>query len=406
MERLDDHEALYASSMAPSNPPSQAPPQPLTRGIAKEPSGDSAQGLDLGGCDSTGPAASTSPGEPTQVQQAWQRLTAPEGDTTAPAERQSGGGKLTAVRRAAAVAVIVLCAVGFFATRVVDSLTVCTIVETSEWLSFKSVKSCNPLPVQDVVPGLLLALALLWPDLASFELAGIGRIQRRLEGQEVRQDALESQQNLLMQTVASSAASAKSEMHLNLTHPDLAAVVGRLAKLETKISDDARQSSSSADHALPELASDSADEPNSEPSPHPVGRPKRNESITSPSDQLVAQTRDLWPWLEYVRRLGDRRFVENAASWAEGTDLAALSLPAADQKILGAVERAAGQRVHPERVRDWDSRRQLEIQMLRQNLEKGPALEERAANIAAGVADELRGELKATGLINSPAPAS
>lgn len=344
---------------------------------------------------------SVTTGDLARIHQQWQRLMGRSEATEVARRTEPRPGRCNVARRLAAIAVVLLCVVGFFATRASDSLAICTHEETSRSGVVTRIESCKPLPVQDVVPGLLLALALLWPDLSSFELAGIGRIQRRLEGQEVRQEILERQQNLLMQTVASSAASARSEMHLSLANPDLADVVRRLTDLEKHSG--ATSSELPSGHSLPRLPGES-DEPagSSTASAAAADRSTREAPIVSPGEQLAERTRDLRPWLEYVRKLGDTRFVDCAAEWAEGVDAAALSLPVADQRILEAVERVAGRRVPPDRVREWSGRRQLEIRLLRQSLETGSALGERAANSAAAVAEGLREELKATGLAAAP----
>lgn len=313
------------------------------------------------------------------------------------------------LRRFLAFAVLSICVVGFVATRVFDEMAICTAQTTTRGLAFSLVNSCSPLPVQDVVPALLLVVALMWPDLASFELAGIGKVQRRLDHQAVRQEGLEAQQQMLFQTVASSTATARSSTYLSLTNPDVANVVSRLAGVENDLRalrGEKGTDTAASDDSDPNVGWGSEDRTTTvRGEPSTTGN-RSQPQVLSPAEQLREATKDLLPWLNYVLKLRDRHFRQAAIAWAAGQDDAKSELVPSEQRMLDAVEAVAGQRPAPSDALRWGDRRELELRMFRQNLEKGDELGSRAANSAVEVASYLRAELHAMGLIDADSSAT
>jgi len=295
-----------------------------------------------------------------------------ESNSTALETTQTSG--WTKARRFLALLLVAACAVGFTVSRTSEELQVCETQQTTTPNQAAETREiCQPLPVQDIVPVLLLALAFMWPDLTHIELFGLGKITRRLEGQEIRQDQLESAQNRLENQVLT-AIQVKASQNLNVvnyaTSPDLAGLAERITTLERE------QRGEGPLEAADEAASDAGD-----------------------IQEVFRRTAEpLRPFLEVARRFNDPSFSTAVESGGE-RPWESENLITADKALLRQVA-FGGQHLNVAELRAWAAENQVQADVVRDNLWGIDGAAEGSLEVATRMARLLWADLQRRGLIS------
>jgi hypothetical protein len=102
-----------------------------------------------------------------------------------------GPRRFTGIRRGLAFMIVVVAAIGYLSTYVIDGLHVCH-EELATVGRNAVVRTCGSLPPAALIPVLLIVVGFLWPDLSEFAIPGFFSVRRRVEEQERRQERLEA----------------------------------------------------------------------------------------------------------------------------------------------------------------------------------------------------------------------
>jgi hypothetical protein len=270
---------------------------------------------------------------------------------------QSGG--WTKVRRGLAFAIVVASAIAFAVSQTVDALQVCEAISTRAAKAVETSETCKPLAVQDLIPFLLVSLVLMWPDVTDIEVFGLGRITRRLDSQDHRQDRLEARiSNVVSQTVEVNYAST----------PEFTLLADRVS-------------------AWVEGQGDvSAIAVEQTPSPQD-GTQSNFHSRADP----------LRPYLEVARRLRhDKRFAEAVGAGGE-TPWENTELTPGDQQLLSSV--ATEGRFQMDDLLAWADHNAIGAQVVRDNLRESDVAAPDSLRIATATADRLWSDLRQRGLV-------
>lgn len=299
---------------------------------------------------------------------------APERDLAPPSPQGPDAGtrasKGAIARRAIALLAVLAASAGFFVARATGELESCETKIT--WTSGTPAKVvheevCKPLPIESLVPALLLILALVWPDLASVELFGLGRVSRRLEEQDARQSQLESAQQRLETRIENSIQMGQ------VTNVFPASPMAALA-VESYVEELQRRSQG-------------------------VGA-ETSEDAAPEWSELVEAAAPLRPWLSVARRLNDPVFqhalTEGAAS---GSSADAPGLVPEDRQVLKQVQRA-GHRFDVEGARRWAAENALQLDAVRDTLRYGPASSAESIRVATKFTRQLFSDLQRRGLVS------
>jgi hypothetical protein len=229
------------------------------------------------------------------------------------------------------------------------------------------VERCSPLPVETMIPALLVVLALMWPDLTSVELFGLGRIQRRLHDQDIRQTQLEAVQQRLESRIENTLA-VQQNPTINFGTSSAAALIA-----ESKVDDDGRRLA----EAGGEHGSSSVDQ----------------------SEALMASVEPIKPWINLARRMNDPGFAAVVdAGAASGSPSDAPGLMRSDVALLRKVERPG----HPFDVtalRAWASENSLQLDAVRDTLSAGAQANPESIRVATKFANQLFSDLQRRGLV-------
>jgi hypothetical protein len=275
---------------------------------------------------------------------------------------------------------VLLAAGAFVTSRVSDEFDVCD-TQTTELRGEAqgSRETCKPLPVQDIVPLLLVALAFLWPDLTHVELFGLGRVVRRLDVQEMKQDQLEGAQNKLEATVLSSAqahATQRLEVHNYANSPDLAQLAERVDALE-------RQQRGHELKHPPEM--------------------REGEKAVSEADPWAAfesAAAPLRPWLEVARRLAnDERFAQAVRDAGE-RPWESDKLTEVDKNLLRSLA-YGGARLDVAALQKWAEENHLAADVVRDAFRAGTSAAPDSLRVATRLARLLYADLERRGLIGA-----
>lgn len=283
-------------------------------------------------------------------------------------------------RRVLALLVVLAVVSGFFYSRGSGELRSCEtkVTRTSGTpAKVEREENCKPLPIEAVVPALLLVLALMWPDLSSVQLFGLGQVTRRLSEQDSRQNQLESAQQRLENEVAANASAqanavAQPEQTVNNvvgTDPAVALLVEEVAN--------SRKTDGTAD------ASASA----------PVaGKDEMRARFETVTEWLL-------PWLEVARRMNDPQFAAAVRGGAaSGTPSDDPNLLPSDRVLLLRVQRSG----HPfgvEALERWLTENELQLATVRDTLRAGTDAASESLRVATQFAEQLLSDLQRRGLV-------
>jgi hypothetical protein len=266
---------------------------------------------------------------------------------------------------------IVVAVGGFFYARTYDEFESCQTKVTKTSGTPEKVEretSCEPVGVETMVPALLLVLALMWPDLAAVELFGLGRVTRRLNEQDARQNQLEVAQQRLENRI--SIGIDNSPTFNNFASDPFTALLA-----ERKVAE--------AQRLLAERNADGQEPPTS----------------TVGFAQLEAAVEPLKPWLNVARRLNDPMFAAAvAAGAAAGSPSDDPRLLQPDVELLRRVQRPG----HPfdvAAVQQWAAENSLQVDAVRDTLRAGTAANPESIRVATKFAGQLLSDLQRRGLV-------
>lgn len=284
-------------------------------------------------------------------------------------------------RRLVALAVVLVAVAGFFWARETDHLAACTtkVTRTSDRPPVVTrEESCDPLPVDSLVPVLLAVLALMWPDLASVELFGLGSIARRVNKQDARQNHLEAaQQRLENRLEATVTATARQSQGIELNFGTNASLA-RLAETVAKGGGSGESAAETSTEESPQT---------SEPS---------KEALLSEFSVVVEP---VTPWLEVARRLNSARFSAVLHDGADsGTPSDDSRFVNTDKELLRRVERP-GQPFDVEALERWASENALQLDAVRDTVHAGSDASTESLRVATKFASQLRSDLERRGLV-------
>lgn len=272
----------------------------------------------------------------------------------------------THLRRGAALLVVLVAAGGFFYVRSTGDLEKCTTktVRTDDVpAKVSSEENCEPIPVESMVPVFLLVIALMWADLASVEILGLGTVTRRLNEQDARQNQLEAAQLSLQNTVQSSAVAQTNLYFANSAEYALGTEV--LARRQL----------------------DSGEAP-------PTGAPTSDRL----SDFETA-VEPLKAWLLVDQRMRDPTFASAVQAGAASGNLSdSTSLVSRDKDLLKQIERP-GTPFAVDQMRAWSAENQTMIRSVRETLQAGAGANPEALRIAAAFCNQLLSDLRRHGLV-------
>jgi hypothetical protein len=282
--------------------------------------------------------------------------------------RDSG---LDTARRVLALLLVVVAAGGFVAAREYDQLESCQTTETRPVEGARSVETerrWEPLPPEDLLPIFLLALALLWPDLTSVELFGLGRIARRLNDQDARQNTLEAAQQRLENRVETTVSTTQS-IALNFANDEnYARLVDRVVELERRAGVEGEEPGPPAEPAEGTLA------------------------------EFREEFRPIQPWVEVARRLNQPLF---AQVLREGADSGRPSddprLVEADKQLIARIERP-GRPFEFDEFLAWGHENALQIDAVRDTYAAGENATRESLRVATKFARMLWSDLQRRGL--------
>lgn len=282
-----------------------------------------------------------------------------------------GSSGVATTRRVVALLVVLVMAGGFFYAGDTGSLRHCeTKVTRSDDKPPKvsTEESCRPLPVESLIPGLLLVLALMWPDLASVELFGLGRVARRLTAQEERQNELQAAQHRL-----------ENQIEANLTvqqNPTINFAMNPYMALltEAKVNAHGQQ--------VPG-----------------TGAPAEGQDRDALLVSFLSAAAPLKPWLNLARRLNDPTFaavVREGATSGSPADDPRLLPP--DKRLLQEVQRP-GHPLDVEEVVAWATENSLQLTAVRDTLNAGSHANPESLRVAVKFAGQLFSDLQRRGLV-------
>jgi hypothetical protein len=289
---------------------------------------------------------------------------------------RSGGSEATPwqtkLRRGLALLAVLVAVGGFFGARAYDEFESCQTNVTRTSGSPEKVQretNCKPLPAETLVPVLVLVLALMWPDLTSVELFGLGRVSRRLTEQDARQNQLEAAQQRLENRIENTVAVQQNPTFNFGTNPAAALIA------EHKVEEDERR------RAAGEAGADGA------------------ASSAESYARLKAAVEPLKPWLNIARRLSDPMFAEAVAGGAtSGSPADDPRLLPSDVELLRHVQRP-GQPFDLDGLRRWASENSLQIDAIRDTMRAGPAANPESVRVATKFAGQLLSDLQRRGLV-------
>jgi hypothetical protein len=278
---------------------------------------------------------------------------------------------MSKARRGIALLAVVVTVGGFFGARASGELDSCQtkVTRTSgSPAKVERVTECEPLPVETVAPALLLVLALMWPDLTSFELFGLGKVTRRLNDQDARQNELEAAQMRLENRVSVDVAN--SPTFNNFPNNPVQAL-------------DAERMVDEAQRRISEQL-------------------EGGEKQPEPADlfeELRVGSEPLKTWLNIARRLNDPIFSQAVeAGAASGSPADDPRLIPADAELLRRVQRP-GQPFDLAGLRQWAAENALQIDAVRDTLSAGPSANSQSVRVATKFAGQLLSDLQRRGLV-------
>lgn len=279
------------------------------------------------------------------------------GNETKPSSDRSGG-VLAGPRRFLALLVVVVAVGGFFVARANDGFESCEtkVTQTSTAKSkVERTETCKPLPVETMVPALLLVLALMWPDLTSVELFGLGRITRQLKQQDTRQDELEASQQHLENSIQNINAVQQSPTINNFATDPAAAHMTEMA-VDAEREDDAYA-------------------------------------------HLLTAAGPLKPWLNVARRMNGPKFAEAVRAGAASGALAGHpSLQPPDVELLRQVQRP-GRPFAVDELERWAEENAVQLDAVRDTLAIGTDANAESVRVATRFAEQLLSDLRRRGLL-------
>lgn len=95
-------------------------------------------------------------------------------------------------------------------------------------------ETCKAPGIAETVPLIIVGLVLVWPVLESIELFGVGKISRRLDDHEDRQNEMKRTQDEILTSVRSTATSTASQTTNFFAAPEFASMVGDIAALKVQ----------------------------------------------------------------------------------------------------------------------------------------------------------------------------
>jgi hypothetical protein len=302
--------------------------------------------------DSEGVAASSGNGGPEQVR--WQ----------------------THLRRGAACAVVVVAVVLWFLSRYRHDFQVCQTTTTTTKTQVVK-KACGPIPIQDFLPVLLILGALIWPDVTEIDVRGLGRIVRRLDvTNEKQQEIAETQDRIIGQlTQVQVGQTANQSVAVNVA--DSTAFARQLDDVQEAIKGLQRG------ETVPSIAP-------------PAGQGEDRETLRS---ELLDAWRELEPWAEFGRRVNEDRFANYAAQvLALPPDM--LKNPDTATRLTNRVRAAAGGSLDIDGVRDWYAERQPQLETVRATLNELDDLPDKTLRDALVISRRALDDLRRRKLIS------
>jgi hypothetical protein len=311
-------------------------------------------------------------------QSARERLPAPAPGSAAevPAAEvpAAGRSRLAIARRSVALLLVVIAAGAFVWARQYDEFQSCQTTTTHSAdvpPKIATKEECKALPPQDLLPLMLVALALLWPDLGSVELFGLGRIARRLNAQDARQNVLEAAQQRLENRVETTVSTAQNVAISFATDPSAARLVETVVNLDRRLAE------------TPQAA--------------------ETDAATAPDDGTLQAFLEAFapiqPWVEVARRLNQPLFAnalrDAAASGRPSDDPRLLET---DKQLLRLIERP-GQPMDLDELLVWANENALQLDAVRDTFAAGESATPESLRVATKFARMLGSDLQRRGLV-------
>lgn len=250
---------------------------------------------------------------------------------------------------------MLLAAVLVIGSQYIDALRVCGPPSGNQ----TATEICRPFPVEATIPLLLLALALMWKDLAEFSLFGVGRVVRRIDAGQERLRT--GQENLERQVVNLQSQSQAMNLFVGMRDEET-------VRRAIERTPEAMTASAAAHHDVEAMRA-----------------------------EFEKAWEELQPWSDIAKRFRDPEFIqtvekaETEASWESLEGL----LPA-DRELLDAAGLQPGFSVPM--MRSWAAASQDGLELVRRTKAKLLDLDERGIERAVIVARDLLGQLDEAGL--------
>lgn len=311
---------------------------------------------------------------------------APDTSTTPTSRKDT---KWDHTRRFLALLLIVAAGVGFFVARETDEFRSCEtkVTRTSDAPpKVSSEQTCKALPPQDLLPFFLVALALLWADLTSIELFGLGRVAKRLNEQDGRQNALEASQQRLENRVETNVRTDQSVAITFANDENVARLAGKVVDLERIAA-----AGGLAPRPPDSRPLGSGTERDADATSEPAVEPEGHLSL------FLAAFAPVQPWVEAARRLNQPRFAAAVGRAAQERPSADENLVTSDRELLSRIERGGTLKAYD--LVQWAISNAFQIDAVRTTYSAGETATHESLRVATDFARDLWADLQRRGLV-------